>query len=106
MAILLAWIICPLVFGICFILQTSYFLYKIIKSRQTDYSEKTTITTISMTESETTCCNGLALTTCNYKRTNRITLKIFITLYLVCLILDIIVTLLFYFVIYYYNITV
>jgi hypothetical protein len=103
MAVLLAWIICPIVFGICFISQTAYFLYKILNSRQTDYSGESSVTTIPMSDGEAMCCMGWAWTSCIDKRTNRITLKTFIAWYLVALCLDIIITVIFYLTLYHYN---
>jgi hypothetical protein len=103
MAVLLAWIICPIVFGICFISQTAYFLYKILNSRQTDYSGESPVTTIPMTDGEATCCMGWAWTSCIDKTTHRITLKTFIAWYLVALCADIILAVVFYLVLYRYN---
>jgi hypothetical protein len=103
MAVLLAWIICPIVFGICFISQTAYFLYKIINSRQVDYSGESSVTTIPMTDTEASCCMGWAWTSCIDKRTNRITLKTFIAWYIVALCVDIIITVTFYLILYHYG---
>lgn len=106
MAVLLAWIICPIVFGICFVSQTAFFLYKMLKCRQTDYSGESTITTISMSDCEVTCCMGWIWTTCVDKRTNRMTLKTFIGWYVFVLCLDIIITVAFYLIIHYQGIYV
>jgi hypothetical protein len=97
MAISLAVIVCPIVFGILFISQTAYFLYKILKSRRIDVSGKTAATNITMTDSEATCCMGWAWTSCIDRTTNTITLKTFIAWYAVAVSADIIVTLVFYF---------
>ncbi len=96
MAVLLAWIICPIVFGICFIIQTTYFLYKILKSRRTDHSGQSPVTMIPMTDGEALCCMGWIWTTCIDKTTNRITLTTFIVWYIVALCADIIITAAFY----------
>ncbi|UJR35360.1 hypothetical protein I4U23_028117 [Adineta vaga] len=103
MAVLLAVIICPIIFGICFLCQTIYFLYKILNGRQTDYSGLSPLTTIHMTEQEATCCMGWAWTSCIDKTTNRITLKTFIIWYIVGICFDILITGLFYLLIGYYQ---
>jgi hypothetical protein len=106
MAVLLAAIICPIIFGICFIIQTAYFLYKIINTRQVDQSGKSPLTTIPMSDAEATCCMGWAWTSCIDKTTNRITLKTFIAWYIVALSVDILVTVIFYVVMHHYDIYV
>jgi hypothetical protein len=103
MAVQLSWIICPIIFGICFITQTAYFLYKILKSRQTDYSGESAVTTIPMSHGEATFCMGWAWTSCIDKTTNRITLTTFIIWYLVGVSLDILITVIFYLVLNHYN---
>ncbi|CAF2763019.1 unnamed protein product [Rotaria sp. Silwood2] len=103
MAVLLVVIICPIIFGICFLSQTIYFIYKILNSRNTDYSGSSTVTTIHMTDAEATCCMGWAWTSCIDKRTNRITLKTFIAWYLVATCLDIVITVIFFFVIRHFD---
>ncbi|CAF1215084.1 unnamed protein product [Rotaria sp. Silwood1] len=103
MAVLLAWIICPIVFGICFITQTVYFIYKILQSRNTDYSGSTPVTTIHMTDGEATCCMGWAWTSCIDKTTNRITLNTFIAWYVVATCVDIIITVIFYLILYHWR---
>ncbi|CAF0777239.1 unnamed protein product [Adineta ricciae] len=103
MAVLLAAIICPIVFAICFLSQTIYFLYKVLKERRTDYVGDTPVTTVHMSEGEASCCMGWAWTSCIDKSTNRITLKVFIAWYLVCLCFDILVTAIFYVILYHYR---
>ncbi|CAF0895806.1 unnamed protein product [Rotaria sordida] len=103
MAVLLAWIICPIVFGICFLSQTIYFIYKILQSRNTDYSGGSPVTTIHMTDSEATCCMGWAWTSCIDKTTNRITLKTFIAWYIVAVSFDVIITVIFYLILYHWH---
>jgi hypothetical protein len=103
MAILLAWILCPIVFGICFIIQTIYFLYKILKSRRTDHSGQSPVTMIPMTRREALCCMGWMWAICIDKTTNRITLTTFIAWYIVALGADIIITVAFYLTFYHNN---
>jgi hypothetical protein len=103
MAVLLAWIVCPIVFGICFLSQTVYFLYKILRSRETNYIESVPVTTVRMTETEVSCCMGWAWTSCMDKTTNRMTLKSFITWYVVVLCLDVVIAVLFYLLLGQYN---
>ncbi len=102
MAVLLAAIICPIVFGICFISQTAYFLYKVLATRQVDNSGESPTTMIPMSDAEATCCMGWAWTSCIDKTTNRITLKTFIAWYAVALTFDIIITIVFYVLLAYY----
>ncbi|CAF0771867.1 unnamed protein product [Adineta steineri] len=103
MAVALAWILCPIIFGICFLSQTIYFLYKIFKSRNTDYSGDVAISTIHISEGEAKCCMGWAWTSCIDRRTNRMTLKVFIIWYLVALAIDILLTVACYFIITNYH---
>ena len=103
MAVLLAWILCPIVFGVCFVSQTAYFLYKMLRSRETNYSESEPVTTIRLSETEVSCCMGWAWTSCMDKATNRMTLKAFIAWYVVALCLDVILTLLFYLIFGHFN---
>ena len=103
MAVLLAAIVCPIVFGLLFILQTGYFLYKLLKCRQVDRSGEKSTTTISISNSEAVVCLGWIWTSCIDKRTGRMSLKAFIAWYIVALCADILVTLLFYVSLYYYN---
>ena len=100
MTILLAVIVCPLVFGILFILQTAYFLYKVLKSRHVDYSGVKPVTTISITDTEAYFCMGLIWTSCINKTTKRMSMKAFIAWYIVGLCADIILTVLLYVVFY------
>jgi uncharacterized protein with PQ loop repeat len=102
MAVELAVIVCPIVFGLCFLSHTIYFLYKIIKGRQSDYSKSTPVTSIHMTEGEASVCMGWAWTSCIDKTTHTISLKTFIIWYIVCLCFDVLATLLFYFLLHNY----
>jgi len=90
-------IYCSTIFGLLFTIQTGYFIYKILKSRQTDYSEESYVTTIPMTKNEAMCCMGCLWASCVDKTTNRITLKIFIARYVFIICADFIITLAFYF---------
>ncbi|CAF3807022.1 unnamed protein product [Rotaria sp. Silwood1] len=71
--------------------------------RNTDYSGSTPVTTIHMTDGEATCCMGWAWTSCIDKRTNRITLKTFIAWYIVATCVDIIITVIFYLILYHWH---
>ena len=102
MAVEVAWIICPIVFGLCFLSQTIYFIYKLLNARNTDYSGSSPVTTVHMTDGEATCCMGWAWTSCIDKRTNRITLKVFIAWYIIAVCVDIVITVAFYFIIYHF----
>ena len=103
MPVLLAWIICPVFFGLTFVSHTAYFLYKMLRSRQTDYSGSPPLTTITMTDSEASICMGCLWSTCVDKRTNRMTLKVFLAWYFVVLTIDILFTVLFFVWLYQYN---
>ncbi len=103
MAVLLAWILSPIVFGICFLSQTIYFIYKILDARNSSNLGYASAATIHMTDAEATCCMGWAWTSCIDKTTNRITLKTFIAWYIVALCADILVTVLFFILLYYYK---
>ena len=103
MTVLLVWIICPVFFGLTFLCHTAYFLYKMLRSRQTDYSGSQPLTSITMTDAEATMCMGCIWSSCVDKRTNRMTLKVFLAWYLVALTLDIVVTVLFFVWLYQYN---
>lgn len=102
MSVALAAIICPIVFGISFAIQTSYFIYKTINA-QKPKSDSCLETRITMTEGEVTCCMGWAWNSCVDKTTNSISFKTFFIWYLVGITLDIVVTVLFYLVIYQYQ---
>ncbi|CAM4778400.1 unnamed protein product [Rotaria magnacalcarata] len=101
MAVELVWIVCPILFGLVFLLQTSYFIFKILQARRSN-GGGSSITSIHMTDGEATCCMGWAWTSCIDKSTNRITLNTFIAWYIVGLSLNIIITLIFYFIIKHY----
>lgn len=73
-----------------------------MQSRNVDYSGKSPVTTIHMTDGEATCCMGWAWTSCIDKTTNRITLKTFIAWYAVAVTFDVIITLAFYFILKHY----
>lgn len=96
MPVLLAVIICPIVFGVCFILQTAYFLYKVLKSQHVDYSKGQSVSTISITDTEAYFCMGLIWTSCIDKTTKRMSLKAFIAWYIIALIANILLTVLLY----------
>jgi hypothetical protein len=72
MAVLLAWLICPILFGISFLIQTSYFIYKLMTSQSVGYSGNPTVHTISFTSDEVTCCMGWIWNTCLDKITNHV----------------------------------
>jgi len=83
------------------------FFIKSPKSKHTDYSGESPVTTIPMPEGEATCCMGLVWTTCVDKTTNRISLKTLIAWYLVGITVDIVITVLFYFILtHFYRIEV
>jgi hypothetical protein len=101
MAILFAWIICPILFGIIFLIITTYFIYKLITSQNVEYSGNKIIRKIYVTPLEVTCCMGLIWNTCLDNRTNRMSLTIFIIWYIVnifiALVLTVSIFLLFYY---------
>ena len=96
MAVALAWIICPIVFGVCFIIHTSYFLYKILKSR----SQNTSGSGLHITDGEAAWCMGWAWTSCVDKTTKTMTLNVFIVWYLVVLAIDVLFTVISYVLLY------
>jgi hypothetical protein len=101
MAVLLAWIICPISFGLTFLIQSGYFIYKLITSQNVLYSENGTGRSIDLTPFEMFCCIGWAWTLCLDKATNRMALSTFIIWYIVGICINIFLTalvfLLFYF---------
>jgi len=103
MVVLLAWIICPIVFGITFLMLTSYFIYKLITSLNVEYSQNRIIRTINVTSFEVTCCMGLIWNTCLDKRNNRIALSTFIAWYIVSIFIAIVLSVLMFFLFYSVN---
>jgi hypothetical protein len=103
MAVLLVLIICPLLFGISFLLTTSYFIYKLMTSLNVEYSDQQTVRTIKFKPSEVTCCMGWLWKTCLDRTTNRIALSTFIIWYIVNICLALAVTVLFFVLFYYQN---
>jgi hypothetical protein len=103
MAVLLVLIICPLLFGISFLLTTSYFIYKLMTSLNVEYSDQQTVRTINITPTEVTCCVGWLWKTCLDRTNNRMTLSTFIIWYIVNICLALVVTVLFFVLFYYQN---
>jgi len=103
MAVLLAWIICPISFGLTFLIQSGYFIYKLITSRNALYTENETGRSIGFTTFEMFCCIGWVWFLCLDKATNRMALSTFIIWYIVGICINFFLTasvfLLFYFVI-------
>jgi len=103
MTVALAWIISPIVFGISFLMVTSYFIYKLITSQNIEYSQNRPIRTINVTSFEVTCCMGLIWNTCLDERNNRIALSTFIIWYIVNIFIGIVLTVLMFFLFYSVN---
>jgi len=103
MAVLLALIICPILFAITFFILTSFFIYKLINSQHVEYSENTIIRTINVTPFEVTCCMGCIWNICLDKTTNRMALSTFIIWYIVNICIEIVLTVLMFFWFYYGN---
>jgi hypothetical protein len=103
MAVAFAWIICPILFGIVFLILTSYFVYKLITSLNVEYSENKIIRTINITPLEVTCCMGCLWHTCLDKTTNRMALSTFIIWYIISICLEIVLTVLIFFLFYSVN---
>ena len=85
----LAVIVCSIIFGLLFILQTGYFLYKLIKCRQVDQSGEKSSTTIPISDAEGIFCLGWIWTFCMDEKKGRMPLKVFIAWYIVALCFDI-----------------
>jgi hypothetical protein len=101
MAVLLALIICPILFATTFLIVTSFFIYKLIKSQHVEYSGNTIIRTINVTPFEVTCCMGCIWNTCLDKTTNRMALSTFIIWYIVNIFIEIVLTVLIFLLFYY-----
>jgi len=101
MAVLLAWLICPILFRISFLIQTSYFIYKLMTSQSVGYSGNPTVRTISFTSCEVTCCMGWIWNTCLDKITNRMLLSTFIIWYIIGIFMELFITALFFLLFFY-----
>jgi hypothetical protein len=102
MAVILAWIITPILFGITFLITTSYFIYKLITSLNVEYVGQTTVRTITVTSLEITCCMGWLWKTCVDRTTNRMALSTFIIWYIINVCLLLVVSVGVFFVFYHY----
>jgi len=84
-----AWIFCPILFGIVFIIETCFFLYKLINRRNVD--DRGT-TTISISSREVSWCMGSLWKYALDRTTNQMKLSIFIIWYIVSLSFSLLVT--------------
>jgi hypothetical protein len=84
-----AWILCPILFGIVFIIETCFFLYKLINRRNVD--DRGT-TTISISSGEVSWCMGCIWKYALDRTTNQMKLSIFIIWYIVSISLSLLVT--------------
>ncbi len=93
-----AWILCSISFGIVFIIETWFFLYKLINRRNVDYRGTTTI---SISSGEVSWCMGCAWKYALDRTTNEMKLSIFIIWYIVSISLNLLVTVGIFLAIYY-----
>lgn len=92
-----AWIVCPIVFGIMFIIETSFFLYKLINRRSVD---ATGTTTISISSDEVKWCMGWVWKYALDRTTNQMKLSIFIIWYIISISLSLLAIIAMFFAIY------
>jgi hypothetical protein len=94
----LAWIICSIIFGIIFIIETCFFVNKIIRCRNIDHMG---VRTISVTSCEARFCMGWIWKFALDRTNNQMKLSLFILWYIVTVCLSLFITILLFTVIYY-----
>jgi hypothetical protein len=97
---ILAWILSPILFGVLFILQTTFFLYKLTHNR---YADDVGVNSVHITKNEVTWCMGWLWIVCLNRVTSRMTLSLFIIWYLVNICFDVAVSIGLFLIIKYAN---
>lgn len=98
MELALVLIICSSIFSIAFIIQSCFFLYKLILRRNTT---ETGVNTICVTPIEAKYCMGWGWKFAVDRSTNQMRLSLFILSYIINLFVDLIVTAVIFIVLYY-----
>jgi len=98
MNLTLSLIICPIIFSVLFIIETCFFLYKLIHRRNTDDEG---MNTIDVTPREVKYCMGWVWKFAVDERTNQIKLSIFVVWYFVSICFDLFITGMIFLIVYY-----